>query len=121
LTRRSAEARKAVQDNAAKKVDVIKIWVDDRMGTVKKLSPELYAAVIDEAHKNGLRVIAHIYTLDQHPVRSNRTTVRTSSCEMRIRWTTKHAEGLVCVLARRIGGPLVVQVGASERFGSGIV
>ena len=52
----TAEARKAVQENAAKKVDIIKIWVDDRMGAVKKLSPELYAAVIDEAHKNRLRV-----------------------------------------------------------------
>ena len=60
----TAEARKAVQENAAKKVDIIKIWVDDRMGTVKKLSPELYTAVIDEAHKNGLRVIAHVYTLE---------------------------------------------------------
>ena len=60
----AAEARKAVQENAAKKVDIIKIWVDDRNGTVKKLSPELYAAVIDEAHKNTLRVIAHIYTLE---------------------------------------------------------
>jgi imidazolonepropionase-like amidohydrolase len=58
-----AEARRAVQENAAKKVDIIKIWVDDRMGAVKKLPPDLYAAVIDEAHKNGLRVIAHIYTL----------------------------------------------------------
>src|SRR5436190_2032767 len=60
----TAEARKAVQEDAAKKVDIIKIWVDDRMGTVKKLSPELYSAVIDEAHKNHLRVIAHIYTLE---------------------------------------------------------
>jgi imidazolonepropionase-like amidohydrolase len=60
----TAEARKAVQDNAAKKVDIVKIWVDDRNGTVKKLAPELYSAVIDEAHKSGLRVIAHIYTLD---------------------------------------------------------
>jgi imidazolonepropionase-like amidohydrolase len=59
-----AEARQAVRDDAAKKVDIIKIWVDDRNGTVKKLPPELYTAVIDEAHKNGLRVIAHIYTLD---------------------------------------------------------
>lgn len=58
------EARKAVQENAAKKVDIVKIWVDDRNGTVKKLAPELYTAVIDEAHKSGLRVIAHIYTLD---------------------------------------------------------
>jgi imidazolonepropionase-like amidohydrolase len=60
----TAEARKAVQDNAGKKVDIIKIWVDDRMGAVKKLAPELYSAVIDEAHKHGLRVIAHIYTLE---------------------------------------------------------
>src|SRR5687767_757332 len=60
----AAEARTAVQENAARKVDIIKIWVDNRMGTVKKLSPELYGAVIDEAHKRGMRVIAHIYTLD---------------------------------------------------------
>jgi imidazolonepropionase-like amidohydrolase len=59
-----AEARDAVRANAAKKVDIIKIWVDDRNGSVKKLSPELYAAVIDEAHQNNLRVIAHVYTLD---------------------------------------------------------
>jgi imidazolonepropionase-like amidohydrolase len=58
------EARAAVRDGAAKKVDMIKIWVDDRMGSVTKLSPELYGAVIDEAHKSGLRVIAHIFTLD---------------------------------------------------------
>jgi len=37
-----AEARKAVQEDAAKKVDIIKIWVDDRLGTVKKLPPEIY-------------------------------------------------------------------------------
>jgi imidazolonepropionase-like amidohydrolase len=59
-----ADARKAVQENAAKKVDIIKIWVDDRGATVQKLSPELYSAVIDEAHKSGLRVIAHIYALE---------------------------------------------------------
>src|SRR5712671_3395050 len=59
-----AEARQAVRDEAAKKVDIIKFWVDDRMGTVKKLPPELYTAIIDEAHKNGLRTISHIYTLE---------------------------------------------------------
>ena len=60
----AAEAHTAVQENAGRKVDIVKIWVDDRMGAVKKLSPELYGAVIDEAHKRGIRVIAHIYTLD---------------------------------------------------------
>jgi imidazolonepropionase-like amidohydrolase len=58
-----AEARAAVQDNAKRKVDIIKIWVDDRDNKFKKLTPELYGAVIDEAHKNGLRVTAHIYEL----------------------------------------------------------
>ena len=59
-----AEARKAVQEMAARKVDLLKIWVDDRDHTVTKLSPELYRAAIDEAHKHGLRTIAHIFTLE---------------------------------------------------------
>jgi imidazolonepropionase-like amidohydrolase len=59
-----AEARKAVQEQAAKKVDIIKIWVDDRNGQFKKLTPDLYGAVIDEAHKNKLRVTAHLFTLE---------------------------------------------------------
>ena len=59
-----AEARQAVREEAAKKVDIVKFWVDDRMGAVRKLAPELYTAVIDEAHKNGLRTISHIYTLE---------------------------------------------------------
>ena len=45
------EARKAVQENAAKRVDIIKIWVDDRDNTVPKLTPAQYGAIIDEAHK----------------------------------------------------------------------
>jgi imidazolonepropionase-like amidohydrolase len=59
-----ADARKAVQELAAKKVDFVKIWVDDRDGKYKKLTPALYGAVIDEAHKNKLRVTAHIFALD---------------------------------------------------------
>jgi imidazolonepropionase-like amidohydrolase len=58
-----AEARKAVQDNAALKVDIIKIWVDDRNGMYKKMPPEIYTPIIDEAHKNGIRVTAHIFNL----------------------------------------------------------
>ena len=59
-----AEARKAVAELAANKVDIVKIWVDTRDGKYKKLSPELYGAVIDEAHKRGLRVTAHIFDLE---------------------------------------------------------
>ena len=59
-----AEARKAVQELAARKVDIVKIWVDDRDGKYTKLSPALYGAVIDEAHKHKLRVTAHLFTLE---------------------------------------------------------
>jgi imidazolonepropionase-like amidohydrolase len=59
-----AEARKAVQELAARKVDIVKIWVDDRNGTVKKMTAEFYIPIIEEAHKNGLRVTAHIFYLD---------------------------------------------------------
>jgi imidazolonepropionase-like amidohydrolase len=59
-----AEARKAVQELATKQVDLIKIWVDDRNGKYPKLTPALYTAVIEEAHKHNLRVTAHIFTLE---------------------------------------------------------
>lgn len=59
-----AEARKAVQELAARKVDLVKIWVDDRGGKYMKLAPALYTAVIDEAHRRGLRVTAHVFYLE---------------------------------------------------------
>lgn len=58
------QARTAVRQLAAQKVDIVKIWVDDRNGMFPKLTPVLYGAVIDEAHKNGLRVTAHIFALE---------------------------------------------------------
>jgi imidazolonepropionase-like amidohydrolase len=59
-----AEGRKAVQELAPRKPDLVKIWVDDRNGMYKKLTPSMYGAIIDEAHKHRLRVAAHIFTLD---------------------------------------------------------
>jgi imidazolonepropionase-like amidohydrolase len=58
------EARAAVQELASLDVDIVKIWVDDRGGRYERLSPELYGAVIDEAHANGLRVTAHVFRLE---------------------------------------------------------
>ncbi|HXG50222.1 MAG TPA: amidohydrolase family protein [candidate division Zixibacteria bacterium] len=58
------EGRKAVEELAARKVDIVKIWVDDRDGKYRKMTPEIYRAVIDEAHRRRLRVIAHIYDLE---------------------------------------------------------
>jgi len=58
-----SEARDAVKANVARRADIIKIWVDSRNGQYKKLSPALYRAVIDEAHKNNLRVTVHVFEL----------------------------------------------------------
>ena len=58
-------ARQSIREMAARKADMVKIWLDDAGGALPaKVKPEVYTAVIDEAHKNGLRVAAHIYDLD---------------------------------------------------------
>jgi imidazolonepropionase-like amidohydrolase len=57
------EARAAVDDNVRIHPEFIKIWVDDRGGRSKKLTPDLYLAVIDEAHKFNVPVGAHNVTL----------------------------------------------------------
>jgi hypothetical protein len=59
-----AEGRKAVEELAGQKADMVKIWVDTRGGKYKKLTPEIYGAIIDEAHKRGLRVSAHIFDME---------------------------------------------------------
>ena len=53
-----------VGEVAARKPDIIKIRVDDNLGTAAKMPPEVYRAVIDEAHRRSLRVAAHIFYLD---------------------------------------------------------
>ena len=61
------EARQAVRELAERDVDAVKIWVDDRKGTVreipgmKKTPIEVSTAVIDEAHLHDLQVFAHIW------------------------------------------------------------
>ncbi len=58
------QGRQAVAELQEKKVDIVKIWVDSRAGQFRKLTPEIYGAIIEEAHKRGLRVIAHLFDLD---------------------------------------------------------
>jgi imidazolonepropionase-like amidohydrolase len=57
------EARAIVREIAARHPDIIKIWVDDSFGKVPKMKPEIYSAVIDEAHQHGVRVAAHVFYL----------------------------------------------------------
>jgi imidazolonepropionase-like amidohydrolase len=60
----AADAKQAVARVAATKPDVIKIRVDDNLGATAKMTPEVYRAVIEEAHARNLRVAAHIFYLD---------------------------------------------------------
>ena len=53
------DARKAVQELAARQVRIVKTWVDDRDGNVRKLTPDLYRAIIDEAHAHNMLVAVH--------------------------------------------------------------
>lgn len=57
-------ARKAVDEVAAMKADLVKIRVDDNLGTTSKMSPAVYGAVIDQAHRDGLKLAAHIFSLE---------------------------------------------------------
>ena len=64
-----AEARAAVQGMAARNLKNVKIWVDDRRGTYPKMTPDVYNAIIDEAHSHQMRVHAHAIALpDQKAV-----------------------------------------------------
>jgi len=58
------EARVLVRKEVQKGDDIIKIWVDDDYGRLPKITPELYGAIIDEAHRNGKKVFAHLIKLE---------------------------------------------------------
>jgi imidazolonepropionase-like amidohydrolase len=58
------EARKLVDQQAAKGVDFIKLWMDDERKTIPvKMTYEVSKAIIDQAHKHHLRAVAHIFYL----------------------------------------------------------
>jgi imidazolonepropionase-like amidohydrolase len=59
----SGEARAAIRDLNAKGLKHVKIWLGDRNGTYPAMPHEVYDAVIDEAHKAGMKVHAHATNL----------------------------------------------------------
>ena len=86
------EARADVRELAGKKANIVKIWVDDRGGTVEKLHPNLYRAIIDEAHKNNMRVFAHVMKLDARLEMARRAMTRAGRSQIaapRERFTVK--------------------------------
>jgi imidazolonepropionase-like amidohydrolase len=57
------EAVKDVRETASHHPDMLKLWVDDIYGKFPKMKPEVFKAAIDEAHKNKIRVAAHVFYL----------------------------------------------------------
>jgi imidazolonepropionase-like amidohydrolase len=53
-----------INELAARRPDVVKIWVDDRFGDFKKTPIEISRPIIEGAHKHKVKVIAHIFYLD---------------------------------------------------------
>jgi imidazolonepropionase-like amidohydrolase len=60
----AAEARAAVAMMAGRQLTHVKIWVDDRRGTYPKMTPEVYRAIIDEAHTRHMLVHAHAIAME---------------------------------------------------------
>jgi imidazolonepropionase-like amidohydrolase len=58
------EGRADVRELATHHPDFMKIWIDDNYGSIPKMQPPMYRALIDEAHRQHLRVIAHEYALE---------------------------------------------------------
>jgi imidazolonepropionase-like amidohydrolase len=54
------EGLKDVRELKGHGTKFVKIWVDDREGAVPKIKPDVYRAIINEAHKGGQQVLAHL-------------------------------------------------------------
>ena len=64
ITGDTADAARAMTVKVAEmKPDLIKIRVDDNLGTGRKMPEPAWRAVIDEAHARKLKVAVHIYSL----------------------------------------------------------
>ena len=59
----AAQARTWVDATAKKGADLIKMWVDGHHGAFQKVGPELYTAIIKQAHKHKKPTFAHVYEL----------------------------------------------------------
>ena len=57
------QGRQDVDALAAAKTDIVKFRLDDNLGRTAKMTPDVYTAILDEAHRKGMRVAVHIVTL----------------------------------------------------------
>jgi len=50
-------ARQAVRELAGKGIKIVKTWVNSQPGHERNMPPEITSAIVDEAHKQGLKVL----------------------------------------------------------------
>ncbi len=58
------EGRQKVNAVADQRVNIVKTRLDGEEGSPDRQAPEVYQAIIDEAHSRGLRVAVHMFYLD---------------------------------------------------------
>jgi imidazolonepropionase-like amidohydrolase len=69
VSKTAEEGRAAVDALAAVHTDFVKFRLDDNLGAGTEMPAEAYAAIIDEAHKKGMRVAVHaVYLRDAKAV-----------------------------------------------------
>ena len=83
-------SRKMSRNSPRKKVDIVKIWVDDHLGREKKIPLDLSKAIIENAHKSQLKVAAHVfYLVRRQGVWSKRGWTAWRTAFATNRWTTR--------------------------------
>ena len=58
------EARAAVRTLATQKVDFIKIWVEGGNGSTPKITPQIRAAIVEEARKHRIPIVVHVTAIE---------------------------------------------------------
>lgn len=58
---KTVEEAEDVRAMAQRKPDLIKVWIDDNLHTLPEPRPKVVGAAIEEAHKQDLRVAAHLF------------------------------------------------------------
>jgi imidazolonepropionase-like amidohydrolase len=60
----TGEARTAVRALAAQNVDFIKIWVEGGGGRTPRITPEIRAAIVNEAGKHKIPIVTHVTAVE---------------------------------------------------------
>jgi imidazolonepropionase-like amidohydrolase len=66
-----SDVEPAVAAQARKRVDFIKFWTDDNFARAKRMPDDIAKAIIESAHRHGIRAVAHVFYLEDAKKLSN--------------------------------------------------